>query len=251
MQHRAFDCVRSLTFDTGVAGFEYALGATCFLARFGEDVVAITASHCVRDVPYRDVRIPLLPEPDSLLLKPFGELRWRVEEKPFLDLLALSVSLERCDDQQRRSICELVADREARSAAATWEQLAFVGYPATVSKGEDYEKKVLTIDRVTCVGTYAGPADWQHCHWLRLPKNRSPKIEKLQGYSGSPVFAVQETPIGTECRFAGMIITASIEGIKGGRAQFIDGDFITRQVSQALRRRRCGARREVEGKLHF
>jgi hypothetical protein len=97
------------------------------------------------------------------------------------------------------------------------DTLIFTGYP-THSRGIDYERKVLSWQRVSVEGIYEGPRAEEHLHSITFEDLNG--VQSFDGFSGSPVLKIVSTQDHKyDTSFVGIVIRGSVQA---NTAYFVD-----------------------------
>lgn len=209
--------------------FPYSLGGSCFLARFRNQLVLITAAHCLTGYSPDQLRVEGIENAEiSLPLQRLYRMSApNIEDSAFTDLVILEVAQEQLsrDQQPLITAADLTGLRTQRRPMVQGKTpLAIRGFPFAI-RTIDYENRRIRKQGFQTDGVYDGTTDDQHTGFFRYFETEL--IQDRNGMSGSPVFAFHQTPIGLHSWLAGM-------HVRGNR---VHGRFIEAEVIlQALER---------------
>ncbi|HRY49073.1 MAG TPA: trypsin-like peptidase domain-containing protein [Candidatus Paceibacterota bacterium] len=217
---------RPLVFDSGLAGYEYAISGTCFLASFRGRNLVITARHCLTGSDGNDVRIACNPVTKSFL--PLKQMH-RAEGNPdYCDFVVFEAAPELLSFEEAATIPYLNLDqlRPRTRQVRQGTKLVVPGFPKDLN-AVDYGRFVLHEQRYLPSGYFLGPTSETGIYQLSF--DHIEHVESIDGMSGSPVFSIEEHNDLHYFGFMGMIIRGSVESRS---ARFIASEIIFQALNK-------------------
>jgi hypothetical protein len=216
-----FVCTRPVFFENDNREYPYSFSGSSFVIFYRTDYYLFTLRHVLGAYHHDQVSILVNDENDQFI--PFNLFSHPTypdrTESDYGDVCVLRIDKNSLSLQQRNSLAALNLDEFVKHSPNlnSGDTLIFTGYP-THNRGIDYERRVLSWQRVSIEARYDKPYAEEHLHKIMIPDTAN--ITSFDGFSGSPVLKIASTEDHKyDVRFAGILLRGSVEA---KTAYFVD-----------------------------
>ncbi len=200
--------------NIGEKEFTYSIRGSCFLVKYNNHLLAITAKHTHPDYKIENVKIALDNSEIIVPLLRGHKIKESEDESEFHDILIYEIDINSLTEDEVIALNALDLNKLMKKniTLAPGLRLVVSGFPTELNE-PDYENKILPNYRFIITSTYTQTsATISYLHQLSLLDISN--ISNFDGFSGAPVFSVKSD----NYRLAGMILRGTIES---GVAHFI------------------------------
>jgi hypothetical protein len=229
-------CSKPLRFVTADKAYPLCQRGTAFLVQFQNRYFCVTAQHSLDTCPlatnpapdsiciwleHQTPDSPPLPFKASWMVKSHDETDWHFSD---VGVYEIESHLIPESELQRGDFLDLEGCSFRKANFEPGTKFLLRGYPSEFNY-PDYENVKLHIIPFELEGTYGGPDESsQHCSLLQF--GPLVNIKSSDGFSGSPVFARQDTSHNSVYQFAGMLVRAGEPSAETFSGRFINGGVI-------------------------
>ena len=208
-----------MVFETGNNDYPYSVQGTAFLVGYRKNIYALTARHVLQ--PSNLFPVCLFPSDTSQRIIPLNEAFFVPEHQApddFMDLAVLIVDdpVQFHEDIKKASILSLSRSRTNWGLLPKETEYYLIGFPDEKCS-VDYKAEELNTQREILAGHYEGPSSIPYLHKLRISSPH--KFTTFSGFSGGPVFCIEQAPENDTVRFCGMALRGSVSS---GVVHFLD-----------------------------
>jgi hypothetical protein len=226
--------VRPLMLENDDETYPYTLGATCFFVTVRDALFMVTTFHGVSK--WDPEKISVMSAGSSISV-PFSSVHKAyapdvdVDDSDYADFLFAKVSLENMEPRERE-LLEAYPDAKSLPTDVlhrTGNNYVFCGFPFEKSEIE-YEEQHIKRGMRGGSAEYIAPFTSAFCHTLRF--GGVDDIEDMNGFSGSPVFAVlMDNGHSARVALAGMVLRSTKQS---GVMHILDWHFLYSQLLSAV-----------------